>query len=101
MVSPGDLDDDRLTAAGAGAQVRVRHRPEAPSDRGTDRCIHGRPSRWAAGLELDLHVPSSGRTWGLLFDSTVPVTAAMLKYENGGEAANWFSLIARDSAPGP
>jgi hypothetical protein len=51
MVSPGDLDDDRLTAAGAGAQVRVGL-AGAPSDRGTDRCIHGRSLRWGlAGLQ--------------------------------------------------
>jgi hypothetical protein len=31
----------------------------------------------------------------------VPVTAAMLKQENGGEAANWFSLIPCECAPSP
>jgi hypothetical protein len=76
MVSPGDLDDDRLTAAGPGTGEGAA-RPEAPSDGGTDRCIRGRPSRWAAGLELDLHVPSRAGAWELLFDSTVPVTAAI------------------------
>jgi hypothetical protein len=68
------------------------------SDRGTDRCIRGRSScgRWrATGLEHELHASSSARTWGLLFDSTVPVTAAMLKYENGGEAASWVFWNAR------
>ena len=84
----------------ATSTTTVGQRAQAPSDGGTDRCIHARPSRWAAGLELDLRVPSSGRTWGLRFDSTVPVIAAMLKYENGGEAASWF-WNARDSAPGP
>jgi hypothetical protein len=97
MVSPGNLDDDRLTAAGPvtgeGATRPGGHPATADRSMIARRCGL-QASNWTCTSPPAVDM-------GRLFDSTVPVTAAMLKYENGGEAANWFSLIACECAPGP